>query len=78
MTAHSATDAIYREFDNGIVLANPSMRPYEFDLATIAPGAKFRRLRGTETQAPEINGGAEVGDTVTVPARDGLFLVRDQ
>ena len=78
LTAHSATDAIYREFDNGIVLANPSMRPYEFDLATIAPGAKFRRLRGTETQAPEINGGAEVGDTVTVPARDGLFLVRDQ
>ena len=76
LTVHNAADAICREFDNGVVLANPSMRGFEFDLATLFPGGSFRRLKGMETQAPEVNDGTEVGDTVTLPARDGLFLVR--
>ncbi len=48
LSAHSATDATYREFENGVVFANPSMRPYTFDLGRLLPGASFCRLQGSE------------------------------
>lgn len=67
-------DAICRLFEHGVVLANPSQRPYRFDLGKIAPGRKFRRLEGTANQDPETNNGQPVGDAVTLGPRDGLFL----
>ena len=75
--AYAAPDAIYREFEGGIVLANPSSRPYSFDLAEIAPGRKFRRLKGTDLQDPVANNGKPVGETVTLDGQEGLFLVRE-
>ena len=76
ITTHAHADATYRLFENGLVLANPSDGPYEFDLRQIAPGVRYRRLRGSSQQDPETNNGQVVGDTVTLMPRDGLFLVR--
>lgn len=66
--------AMCRRFERGIILANPSPRPYTFDLAEISPGAAYRRLRGSSRQDPETNNGEDAGDTVTVPPKDALFL----
>jgi hypothetical protein len=67
---------MYREFENGVVLANPSFSPYDFDLAELFPDQRFRRLRGTANQDPRTNDGSEVNDTVELQGKDGLFLVR--
>ncbi len=74
--AYAAPDAIYRQFERGIVLANPSPRPYTFDLAEIAPGQKFRRIKGTQLQDSVANDGQPVGAKVTLDGKEGLFLVR--
>ena len=76
--AYAGPDALYREFERGLVLANPSPRPYTFELARLLPGRQFRRLRGTPTQDPNANDGSAVGDTVTLAPKDGLFLINVQ
>lgn len=76
ISAYAHPDAIYRVFEHGIVLANPSRKPYEFDLAEISPGRKYRRIQGTANQDSETNNGRPVGPTVTLGERDGLFLKR--
>ena len=76
VTAHAAADAIYRPYERGVVLANPSLRPIEFDLGRLLPGKRYRRLRGSESQDPKTNNGAAVGAKVTLGAKDALFLVR--
>ena len=76
ITTHAHADATYRLFENGLVLANPSDAPYEFDLRQTAPGVRYRRLRGSSQQDPVTNNGQLVGDTVTLAACDSLFLVR--
>ncbi len=70
----SHADAMYRVFENGIVLANPSPEPYTFDLNKLCPGKKFRRLQGTALQDPSVNNGRPVGRTVALGPKDGLFL----
>ncbi len=77
LTAHSNADAIVRDYEHGIVLANPSARPYTFDVATRFPGAKLRRLQGSPNQDPKTNDGSAVGASVTVGPRDALFLIKD-
>jgi hypothetical protein len=74
---HAAPDAIYREFERGLVLANPSPRPYTFDLAQLFPRQHFRRLKGTARQDPATNNGAAVGDSLTLGPKEGLFLVKE-
>jgi hypothetical protein len=76
LEAYCHPDAMYREFEDGLVLASPSHHPYEFDLAELFPGQKFRRLQGSPQQDPETNDGSQVGDTVELQGKDGLFLVR--
>jgi len=76
ITAHAAPDVVYRPYERGLVLANPSLRPFEFDLSTLLPGLTYRRLRGSANQDPETNNGAAVGAKVTLGAKDALFLVR--
>jgi len=75
VTAHAHPDALCREFEHGVVLANPSPRPYTFDLAKLFPGRSFRRLRGSPAQDPTTNNGQPVGGSVTLLPRDALFLV---
>ncbi len=74
--AYAHPDAIYREFEHGLVMANPSPRPYVFDLGKLFPGQAFRRLRGSRTQDPVANDGSPVGDKLELGPKEGLFLVR--
>ncbi len=74
LSAHAATDAMVREFEHGVVLANPARQPYTFALESLFPGVPFRRLRGAQDRV--VNNGARVGTTVTLPPRDALFLVK--
>jgi hypothetical protein len=74
IAAYAHPDAMCRIYERGLVLANPSPEPYTFDLAGIAPGVAYRRLRGSSRQDPETNNGTNVGDTVTLPPKDALFL----
>ncbi len=76
ITAHAHPDAMYRVFEKGLVLANPSREPYTFDLAAITPGRAYRRLKATKHQDSVVNNGEPVGKTVTLGERDGLFLLR--
>lgn len=75
-TIHSATDVVAREFTHGVVVSNPSLSNYTFDLASLFPGRSFRRIQGSSLQDPVVNDGAAVGNTVVVGPRDGLFLLK--
>ena len=70
----NAPDAAYREFANGLVLANPSDRLFTYDLESLFPGKSFTRLLATPGQDKVVNDGLPAGKSVTVPARDALFL----
>ena len=70
----AAPDLVAREYERGVVLANPSDRPQSFDLAALFPGRSWRRIRGTPGQDERTNSGEAVGATVVLPARDALFL----
>lgn len=73
---YPSPDAMYRIFQKGIVLANPSLKPYTFDLAALSPGRSYRRLQATPKQDVAANNGAPVSGTITLGPRDALFLVR--
>jgi hypothetical protein len=57
-----------RDFDNGIALLNNTSSAQTVNLS-----GTFRRIQGT--QDPPVNGGQSVS-TVTLPAQDGLILLR--
>lgn len=40
ISVHAHPDTIFRLFENGMVLANPSRSPYEFDVARLSPGSR--------------------------------------
>lgn len=72
--AHPAT--MYRRFERGIVLANPSRQPWTFDLSQLSPGVRYQRIAGTAQQDAEVNNGQPVAEQVTLGDRDALFLMR--
>jgi len=74
----TAPDAMYRVFENGMVITNPGIHPYTFNLAELSPGNTYRRILGTEYQDRETNNGERVGDKVTIDKHDALFLCRTQ
>ena len=76
ITAHAHPDAMYRVFEKGLVLANPALRPYTFDLKSITPEREYRRIRATKFQDRSANNGRPVGDRVALGERDALFMVR--
>jgi hypothetical protein len=76
LEAHPYPDAMYRVFEKGIVLANPSLKPYTFDLAALSPGRNYRRLQATPKQDLTVNNGTPTGPTITLGERDALFLIR--
>lgn len=76
--AYAHPDAMTREFDDGLVLANPSMHAYTFHLERLYPGHRFRHLQASAAQDATVNNGQPVGHTVTLQPRDGLFLLREK
>jgi len=76
LTVHAHPDVVYREFERGVVLANPSDRDFTFDLDALFPGRAFRRLRGSSRQDPAANDGSAVSGKLTLQSKEGLFLVR--
>ncbi|MCW0483933.1 hypothetical protein [Gaoshiqia sediminis] len=73
---YAAPDVIVRQFEGGLVIANPSEHEVTVDLEKIWPGEKFRRLKGSPDQDPVTNNGQEENGKVTLGKLDGLFLVR--
>ena len=71
---HSGTYAITRAFENGIILINPSFNSYKFDLKTLYPKLKFRRIKGA--YQPNYNNGTTVDNEVIVNPLDALFLIK--
>ena len=78
LAAYAAPDAMYREFERGVVIANPGVSLFTFKLAELLPGRSYRRILGTELQDPVANNGKLVGGSVDLPALDALFLVREK
>jgi TAT (twin-arginine translocation) pathway signal sequence len=76
MRAHVGPDATCRLFRHGAVFANPSSTPYSFDLATLAPGRRFKRLRATAGQDPQTNDGSAIGDTLGLSPLDALMVIQ--
>lgn len=76
LSVYAAPDAMYRQFEHGLVLANPGLAPYTFDLSKLAPGIAYRRLKASAGQDGEANDGRPVDSRVTIEGRDALFLVR--
>ncbi|MFN2299666.1 MAG: putative glycoside hydrolase [Anaerolineales bacterium] len=69
VTLQEGSDQVWRrDFEGGIVLVNPTAEP-----RTVSLGGQFRKIRGT--QDPAVNDGSVVSE-VTLPARDGLILLR--
>jgi hypothetical protein len=76
LEVYAAPDAMYRVFEHGLVLANPSVAAYSFDLQAISPGRRYRRLMATSRQDTVTNHGAPVSGIVELGERDALFLLR--
>jgi hypothetical protein len=75
LSVHAHPDAMYRIFEKGLVLANPSNHDYTFNIEKIDPNRKYRRLIGSSKQDTKTNDGSPIGKTVTLKPLDGLFLV---
>lgn len=78
ISAHAHPDVMWRVFEHGLVLANPSPAPYRFDLAKLSPDRKYRRLQATPSQDTQANNGKAVGASLELGPLDALFLLRDE
>jgi hypothetical protein len=76
LSARSAPDIVYRGFDHGAVIANPSLAPQKIDMEKLFPGQSFRRLQGTPGQDTATNNGEPVGEWLELGAKDAIFLQR--
>lgn len=75
LSMHASPDVILREYDRGVVIANPSNQPVTVDLNGLTGNRLWRRLDASVCQAADgINDGSPVGSSVTVDGRSGLFL----
>jgi hypothetical protein len=74
---YAQADAMYREFQNGLVLANPNSKPITFNLGTLFPEQTFKRIEGSKDQDPVHNDGSLVDGTVTLQGKDALFLIKN-
>ncbi|MFC2116432.1 hypothetical protein ACFLTU_08140 [Bacteroidota bacterium] len=89
-TAHSAPCTMAREFENALVLINPSYDEHNFDLGKIFPDLKdLRRIKAGESaiarrkdyyEILKYNNGEKIYDlsAVTVPGLNALFLIKDE
>jgi hypothetical protein len=67
-----------RDFENGFVLVNPLNKPYTFTAEELAGSwsrTDIKHIQGT--QAPEVNNGEPVTDTLTLQPFDTIILLTD-
>ncbi|MDO8542959.1 MAG: hypothetical protein Q7S40_21150 [Opitutaceae bacterium] len=76
VNGYARPDTMYRVFEHGLVLANPSRQSVTFDPATLTPGRQYQRLQGVPTQDPRTNNGEPVTGPITLGERDAVFLLR--
>ena len=76
--AYAYPDVMYREFEHGLILANPSMSAFSFNLQELFPGKNYRRLQASTQQDTAVNNGDAVNGTVTLSPLDALFLVKTE
>ncbi len=65
-----------RDFENGFVLVNPMNKPYTFNAEELAGSYSrtgIKRILGT--QAPEVNNGEPVTETLTLQPFDAIILL---
>lgn len=62
----------YREYDKGLVIANPSYQAREVDLAKYFSEACFQKLRSK--RFPDVYNGQRVEILIKVPPKDAVFL----
>ena len=92
ISIHAATDSLACEFENGIVITNPSLSSQAYDLTKLFPGrSNFRRISASPPngeipekyrpqlrQALELNNGQPIPSrSVVVPERNAIFLSAD-
>jgi hypothetical protein len=67
-----------RDFENGFVLVNPLNRPHTFTAEElVGPWSRTGVKRILGTQAPEVNNGEPVTDTLTLQPFDAIILLAD-
>lgn len=76
VAGYAFPDLAFREFEHGLVLANPSLHAATFDVQALFPRQSWRRSKGSARQDSTTNNGERVGSSVQLGARDALFLVR--
>ncbi|VGO12996.1 hypothetical protein PDESU_01550 [Pontiella desulfatans] len=76
VTAHALPDICYRVFENGVVIANPSLDPFTFDAAALLPGMSLQHLEAHPNQDDTVNTGLPSGAQIQIPAKDAVFLIR--
>ena len=68
-------EVAYRRFEHGLVLMNGSaIDACHFDLSSIDAPARYRRITGVVD--PEWNNGQPENETIELPPREALFLMR--
>jgi len=77
IAAHAGPDVRFREYEHGVVVANPSRSPVEFSLLGRFPSSRFRFLKASPHQDGVVNTGLPTGEQVIVGAKDGIFLVKE-
>lgn len=75
ITIHQSPQLLAREFENGIVLVNPSLNTQTFNLNELFPGNTFRKLKGFSH--PVYNDGSSIENTVEVAATNALFIHKE-
>jgi uncharacterized protein (TIGR03437 family) len=68
-----------RDFENGFVLVNPLLNPHTFSVAELAGTLNrtgIHRIKGT--QAPDVNNGQPVTDSLTLAPFDAIVLLADR
>lgn len=77
VTVHAFPDVMSREFEHGLVVANPSPRSHTLDMSQLFPGKHFHRIKATAQQDTQANNGKSIGASLELGPREGLFLAKD-
>lgn len=80
LAAYAYPDVTYREYEGGVVIANPSLSSgFTFDLEKYLPDRTLKHIKATIGQDMEANNGMPIKDgKVTLGAYDAVFLMNIQ